>query len=316
MKTKQLLKIKQLSRFIPSLFSFLLFGLSLWAISQQLRHYHPKEVWNGILAIPPLYVVLGIALTGLNYIMLTGYDTLAVHYIRHPLAYYKTALAAVISYAISNSVGLALLSGSAIRYRLYRSWGLNIGEIAKIIAFCNLSFWLGLFAVGGLVFMVEPLQVPTLLHLPFTSVHPLGAIFLILVLIYLLTSIFRKKSLNIGKLEIPHLSLGVCLLQIAITSLDWSIAAAILYFLLPHDIPLSYAGFFGIYLLAQIAGIVSNVPGGLGVFETVIVLLLSSSVSSAEVLASLLAYRGIYYFLPLITAIILLGTYELYERSR
>jgi hypothetical protein len=91
----------------------------------------------------------------------------------------RRRLVAVISYAISNSVGFALLSGSAIRYRFYTAWGLTAWQIGQIIAFCNLSFGLGLFAVGGLVFAVEPLSVPGILHLPFATVHPLGVMFLV-----------------------------------------------------------------------------------------------------------------------------------------
>nr|WP_217523130.1 lysylphosphatidylglycerol synthase domain-containing protein [Pleurocapsa sp. PCC 7327] len=83
---------------------------------------------------------------------------------------------------------------------------------------------------------------------------------------------------------------------------------------MPTATPLSYPEFFGIYLLAQIAGIISNVPGGLGVFETVMLLLLSPPVSSASLLGALLAYRGIYYFLPLSSAILILGLDELHQR--
>jgi uncharacterized membrane protein YbhN (UPF0104 family) len=289
-------------------------ALSLWAIAQELRQYHIREIWSSLTAIPISHVLGAVGLTGLNYIALTGYDTLATYYIRHPLPYRKTALAALISYAISNSVGLALLSGSAIRYRLYRAWGLSVIEIAQIVAFCNLSFWLGLFAVGGVLFLVEPVGVPTLLHLPFTTVHPLGALFLAIVLGYLLATVVRRKPLRFGQWALPHLPLGLCLAQIAVTSLDWALAAAVLYLLLPPAASLSYPVFFAIYLLAQIAGILSNVPGGLGVFETVMLLLLSPSLTSAALFGSLLAYRGVYYFLPLVTAALLLGGYELRQR--
>ena len=72
--------------------------------------------------------------------------------------------------------------------------------------------------------------------------------------------------------------------------------------------------FFGIYLLAQLAGIISNVPGGLGVFETILILLLSPPIPSASLLGALLAYRGIYYFLPLGVSILMLLWYEFKQR--
>jgi hypothetical protein len=298
-------------KFVPYLLSLLLFGLSLWAIAQELQKYTPGEIWASLSAIPSQYLLLAVGLTCLNYLVLTGYDTLAVRYVRHPLSYLKTATAAVINYGISNSVGLALLSGSAIRYRLYSAWGLSIAKITQIIAFANLSFWLGLFAMGGIVFLVQPFPIPQILHLPFTSVDSLGIIFLCVILAYLSAAVFSSKAIRIGRFTIPHLPFGLAIAQITVASFDWMLAAAVFYVLLPASASISWSKFFGVYLLAQIAGVISNVPGGLGVFETVMLLLLSSSISSATILGALLVYRGIYYFLPLMVAALLLGTYEL-----
>jgi uncharacterized membrane protein YbhN (UPF0104 family) len=99
-----------------------------------------------------------------------------------------------------------------------------------------------------------------------------------------------------------------------ISSLDWILAAAVLYALLPADPSISYAAYFGIYLLAQFAGVVSNIPGGLGVFETVLLLLLPPAVSSNALFTSLIAYRMVYYLLPLGVAILLLAGYEIRSR--
>lgn len=308
--------IRHSAQWFPSILGIFLFGLSIWAIRQELRQHTLSELWNSVRAIPVELVWTAIALTVINYWALTGYDTLATYYIRHPMPYHKTALAAIISYAISNTVGLALLSGSAIRYRFYSAWGVSPGQIAQIIAFCNFSFWLGFFAVGGVLFILEPIAVPRLLNLPFSSVHPVGILFLAIVAIYLFWSIFGTRSLRIAGWTLPHLPIQLSLAQIIITSLDWALAAAVLYKLLPSAAPLSYAGFFGIYLLAQLAGILSNVPGGLGVFETVMLVLISPPVATKELFGALLAYRGIYYFLPLGVALLLLGGYELRQRFR
>lgn len=302
---------QRLSQAIPVIIGLSLFGLSIWTISQQFRHYHPRQVLENLQAIPQQSVLMATGLTLLNYIMLTGYDTLAVRLVGSSLAYRQTALVAVISYAISNSVGFALLSGSAIRYRFYARWGLSKVTIAQIIAFCNLSFWIGLFAVGGVLFLVNPPYVPDLLNLPFDSIHSLGILFLACVLGYLgWSAVNTKRRLRIGRWELPHVPLKLALRQIVLTAADWALATGVLYLLLPASIPVSYASFFGIYMLAQLAGIVSNVPGGLGVFETVILLILSPPVGSADLLGALLAYRSIYYFLPLISAVLLFSLYE------
>jgi lysylphosphatidylglycerol synthetase-like protein (DUF2156 family)/uncharacterized membrane protein YbhN (UPF0104 family) len=306
---------KKLTRRAPILLSILLFGISLWAITQELRKYHLMDILNSLTAIPKSYLLLAIALTLLNYLLFTGYDTLAVYHLRQSLPYRRTALVAIVSYAISNSVGFALLSGSAIRYRFYSTWGFSVAKIAQIIAFCNLSFWLGLFAVGGIVFALQPIATPDLLNIPFESVRPVGYIFLGIIFVYLLWSGLSHKPLKIKNWVFPHLPVKLSLVQIALTSLDWMLAGAVLYVLLPVPKHLSYFGFFGIYLLGQLAGIISNVPGGLGVFESVLVLLLAPVISTDKLLGVLLAYRGIYYFLPLGISMLMLGGYELKERA-
>jgi phosphatidylglycerol lysyltransferase len=306
---------KRLSRIVPILLSVLLFGLSIWAITSELRKYRLQDVVNSLNAIPNEYLLSAIALTLLNYLLLTGYDTLAVKYINQSLAYKHTALVAIISYAISNSVGFALLSGSAIRYRFYSAWGFSTAKIAGIITFCNLSFWLGLFAVGSIVFTFSPLSIPQQLNLPFLSVRPVGFILLATIIAYLLWTGLSQKPLKIRNWVFPHLPFKLSLAQISLTSADWMLASAVLYVLLlpvPHHF--SFFSFFAIYLLGQIVGILSNVPGGLGIFETVLILLLSPSIPSDHLLGALLAYRGIYYFLPLGVSIATLGWYELRQR--
>ncbi|WP_017302351.1 phosphatidylglycerol lysyltransferase domain-containing protein [Nodosilinea nodulosa] len=306
--------LKRLSQVVPILLSIGLFAISIWAITSEIRKYPPQSILNSIVAIPPWALVLSIILMMINYGFLTGYEALAARFIRHPLPYNKTALVAVISYAISNSVGFALLSGSAIRYRFYAVWGVTPGKIAQIIAFCNLSFWIGLFAVGGLVFTVEPLAVPRILRLPFHTMHPLGLLFLALIAAYLFLSSISRRSLKIRGWALPHMQLKLSLAQIFVTSCDWALAAAVLYVLLPAHPELTFFIFFGSYLLAQIAGILSNVPGGLGVFETVLILLISPPIASDRLLGALLIYRVVYYFLPLLVGVGLLALYELKQR--
>ena len=188
--------------------------------SDLLQKYQPQVVIAHIQAIPRPTLTLALGLTALNYLFLTGYDILARFFVHHRLPYVKTALVAAISYAISNSVGFALLSGSAIRYRFYAAWGLTPGQITQIIAFCNLSFWIGLLAVGGLVFALEPLTIPSILHLPFDTVHPLGILFLVVIATYLGLSCWSRRPLKIRGWIIPRLPLQLSLAQIAVTSCD------------------------------------------------------------------------------------------------
>ncbi|MEH1932499.1 MAG: lysylphosphatidylglycerol synthase domain-containing protein [Nostoc sp.] len=306
---------KKLRLKFSTLFGLLLLVLSLWAIANELREYNYRDILNSLAAIPKSRLSWAVWLTALGYLVMIGYDILGFSYINRSLSWNKIAFTNFISSAFSNTIGFALLTGSAIRYRFYSSWGVSVVAIAQVIAFANFTFWLGMFAVAGFLFLINPLKIPTQLHLPFTTVRPIGVIFLLLVAAYLLGSIFIKQPLIIRGQEFRFPTFKISLVQIAISSFDWILAAAVLYAVLPTNISLSYLDFLGIYLLAMFAGVVSNVPGGLGVFETIILLILSSKVSAAAVLGSMLVYRGVYYYLPLLLAAGLLGLYEIRFRS-
>ncbi|MBD2508497.1 UPF0104 family protein [Nostoc muscorum FACHB-395] len=308
--------LKKLQLNFSALFGLSLLVLSLWAIANELHEYNYRDILNSLAAIPKSRLSWAIWLTVLGYLVMIGYDILGFSYINRSLNWNKIALTSFISSAFSNTIGFALLTGSAIRYRFYATWGVPAVAIAQVIAFANFTFWLGMFAVAGCLFLINPLKIPTQLHLPFATVRPIGVIFLLLVASYLLGSIFIKQPLIIRGQEFRFPDFKISLIQIAISGLDWILAAAILYAVLPTNISLSYLDFLGIYLLAMFAGVVSNVPGGLGVFETIILLILSSKVSAAAILGSMLAYRGVYYFLPLLVASVLLGIYEIRFRTR
>jgi uncharacterized membrane protein YbhN (UPF0104 family) len=99
--------------------------------------------------------------------------------------------------------------------------------------------------------------------------------------------------------------------QLAVTSLDWLLAAAALYVLLPDTVQISYPALLGLFLLGQAAAMISHVPGGLGVFETVLLLALADSGGAPALTAALLLYRLIYYLLPLLLGSLLLALHEI-----
>lgn len=301
----------KLFRLLTSCFSLVIFILSLWTINKNFHDYNTQNIWNILSTVPLSNILRAIALMSFNYVIMTGYDCLAVNYVRHNLSYSKKALVGIICSGISNSVGFALVSSCMIRYRFYSNWGLSVISIAQISAFCNLTFILGLFVMGSVIFLTNPLKIPYLLNLPFVSVQPLGIIFLILILAYLLVTVICKEPVKIGQCTLPNLPLKIVLGQLIISALDWSLAASVFYSIFSASISFSYSTFFGIYMLAQVAGLASNIPGGLGIFETVILVFLSPFISTEQLFGFLLIYRVVYYFIPLTISVLLLGKYEL-----
>lgn len=291
----------------------LLFAGALWLLHRELTHFHYQDVVAFLRSLPPERMVLALAFTAAGYLTLTGYDVLALRYLKRPLPYRRAALASFISYAFSNNLN-AVVTGMPIRARFYTAWGLGAEEVARLIAFCVLAFWMGFLTLCGVTFTFFPQQLPQALHLPFASERPLGALCLLVAAAYLVATFTRRRPLRLRGWEIELPTPPAALAQIALSSLDWTLAGAVLYVLLPPSPQLSFPAFFGFFLLAQLVGLVSHSPGGLGVFDTLIVLLLAPAVPAAAVLGALVLFRAIYYLLPLVLAALLLAGAELVQR--
>ena len=297
------------------LLGLLLFSGALWVLHHQLRAYQLSDIIKTVERLSSQRLLLALALTFLSYLIMTGYDLLALRYVHHPLPYGRVAMASFVSYAFSNSMGFGMIAGASVRYRLYTAWGLSAFDITQIVSFCTLTLWLGFFTLGGVVFLAKPFMLPSVVHFPFKSAHVLGMVCLAFVIAFILWSALLRSPIRIRGWEFSLPTPRLLVSQITVASLDWALAGAVLYALLPPGPGLSYAGFIGLYLLSQWVGLVSQVPGGLGVFETVLILLLSPYLPASQVLGSLLAYRGIYYILPLFSAALLLGAQELLRKQ-
>lgn len=293
----------------------LLFLISVLIIlKQELGQFNLTEILVSLSAITRQKITNAILLTCIGYLIIAHYDKIAFISGDYFLKNSKILTTSFISYAICNNIGFTLLVGGTIRYYFYNYYRVPKKIIVKAIAFSNLNFWLGLFAIGGMTFLINPVAIPELLNTQFVTVRPLGLIFLSLISIYLYLS-WQQQYLTIKGQTFILPSLSISLTQIVISCLDWAIASAVLYILLPDELDLSYGSFFGIYLLGITAKVISNIPGGLGIFETVIIHLLPQQVTTNEALGSLLAYRSIYFFLPLLISLMLLGIYTINQRK-
>ncbi|MCL5271451.1 MAG: bifunctional lysylphosphatidylglycerol flippase/synthetase MprF [bacterium] len=306
--------MKRFGKILGSILGIGLFSLALWVLHRELRAYNYHQVVGQLGAINGWRVALGVALTGLSYFILTGYDTLAFRYIGHPLEYRKVATASFIGYAFAYNIGLSNLAGGSIRYRLYSAWGLSAVEIAQVIVFCGLSLWLGFCLVGGLIFLGTPLTLPSQLPLPFADTRPFGAILLALVAAGLALTLLRPRPIRVRDWVFTLPSPRLYLAELAISSIDWLVAGTVFFALLPASAQIHFTWFMGIFMLAHLVGAASNIPAGLGVFEMVIIPALSSYVPGAQVVGVVVVYRIIYYILPLITAAGLLGIHEVSQR--
>ncbi|MDD4890146.1 MAG: bifunctional lysylphosphatidylglycerol flippase/synthetase MprF, partial [Phycisphaerae bacterium] len=250
-------------------------------------------------------------LTLLAYLLLTCYDLLAVRYARVRVGPGKTMFASFLSYVFSNNVNLSVFGASAVRFRLYTAWGVAGVDVVKIIAFTTMTFWLGLMTVAGATFVIARPRLPAALHSPVETTLPIGVLFLALSAGYVVWCGLRRQPVRVRSVVLPVPSIAQAFVQVLLGAADWTLAGLILYTLLRANAPVTFGHVLAMYFLAQVVGLISHVPGGLGVFEGVMVVLLSPVLPAQEALAVLIAYRMIYYLLPLAVGAVVMGAYEL-----
>ncbi|RCS43914.1 bifunctional lysylphosphatidylglycerol flippase/synthetase MprF [Bremerella cremea] len=288
-----------------NILTVVMFGGALWLLHYEFRNLHAHDVAESFETLPWQAVVLSLFFTVLNYAVMIGYDWLAVNLIDHVLKLRQVAIVSFLYYSFSNTLG-SVFGGTPIRVRLYASWGMTSPEIVRMILLIAAAFWMGLFTLGGTLFLFTPFDIPARFNLPLTTSRPLGAILLSMVGLFFVVCWVRQRPLHWMKINFQPPPLRIALAQTLVSATDFMCASAALYVLLPKDAQISFLPFTAIFILAIIVSLVSHVPGGLGVLELVVVTMLPFS-DSHGLLASLLAYRVIYYLLPLTVGLCIVG---------
>jgi phosphatidylglycerol lysyltransferase len=302
----------RLRRAVPPLLGLILFAAALLVLRKELHAVTWHELTSDVLATPTAKILAALLLTALNYAALTGYDLLAFAYIGNPLSRWRVAGASSLAYAVANSVGFAMFSGAAVRYRFYTRWGVTAQELSRIVFSYSVTFWLGLLALGGLALVASPL--PRVHDLPAHALGaPVGWLLLLTSVAYLVVVIVRREPIRVFRFVLPVPPPRIAFAQLGVSAVEWALAGAVLYVLLPKS-SLPFLALLGAFLAAQLLGLASHVPGGVGVFEGLMVILLKPFLSSAQLLPALVVYRLVYYVLPLAVALVALVADELRQR--
>ena len=234
--------------------------------------------------------------------MLIGYDWLATRHLGYELPWSTLAAASFASFTMSHTLGVTVLTGGTVRYRIYTRAGVKPVDIAMIILLCGWTFWLGIVAVAGLGLVIAPD-----LATPFKDLAPsaerwAGAILLAGTASYLLLATVWRREFRIWSYRFFIPDGRETLWQIVIGAVDLAFAGGALYLLLPDVGAPGLLTFLTIYAVAMVTGALSHSPGGLGVFEGVILLLLPEA-PKAGVLAALVMFRLIYTYIPFLLGI-------------
>lgn len=299
----------ELLRWLGPLAALLVLGAVAYVLHGQLARLRLPNVVAHLRTIPYDRALGALGLTAVDYCLISGYDLLALRYVRKRLHYGRVLFTSFIAATFGHNLGFSAFTGGAIRLRLYTTAGITAVEVATITVFYSLSIALGLTTLAGLSMALAPDSAAAALHLLPDWSALIGALLLSGVCAYALWATLSRRAVEVRgwALRSPGTLLGWG--QIALSVADLSVAASVLWWLLPASAHIGLLPFLGAYAIALAAGIISHVPGGIGVFETVILLTLHGA-SVDALLGSLLAFRAVYYLVPLLVGVTLFGYQE------
>ncbi len=293
--------------------TLLLFGIALIACRHLLSELDIYALHDQLLSVPAPALGGAFLATAVGFVILLGYEWSASRYADVKLPPASLAMGGFCAFAIGNAIGLSLLSGGSVRYRLYARQGVGAAEVARMTLFASLSLGCALPPLAALATLSNLPAAATALRLP-ESVLGTVAIAVLLLSAALAYGLYRRRlpeqpftdslMTRIGRRTLRLPGARLTLLQLVITALDVAAAATVLYLLLPEAPP--FGAFLLVYLLALAAGVLSHVPGGVGVFEAILLAAFANQLGAAPLAAALLLYRLIYVVLPMLVACVVL----------
>lgn len=261
------------------------------------------EVWTVICGYNRAALLGASALVVLSYAIYGCYDLLARIYCGHKLAKRQVMLVSFICYAFNLTLS-TWVGGIGMRYRLYSRLGLPGSTITRIFSLSITTNWLGYILLAGVIFTAGVVPLPEHWYITETSLRILGGFLLLIAAIYLGCCAFaRRRHLTIKGQKLVLPSWRFALAQMLLSSFNWMVMGAIIWLLTSAAV--DYFFVLGVLLLSSVAGVIVHIPAGIGVLEAVfIALLVGEHISQGAIIAALLAYRVLYYFLPLLLATI------------
>ncbi len=277
-------------------------GIGFEALRLVLREVHLKDVRGALHAVSQQRIALSLMLTTGSYLLLTGLDWVALRVVGKPLPWRIAAAGSFTSYTLSHNLGLSLITGGSARLRLYGAAGLSFGEIAQVAAICGLAFWAGVAGAAGIGLSAGAGVTFGPVTLTPLVAHAVGATLLALLAVLPVVRARGHTALGPERLRVALPSLRQMGALATLSLADLAMASAALFVLVPDIAPGAFPGFVVAYAVAVVVALVLHVPGGLGVFETMVLATVPGD--RPALFAALLMYRLIYYILPLIIAAI------------
>lgn len=274
-----------------------------------LRNQDWGEVWQALKRYPATTLLAGAVIALASYAVFSSFDLIGKAYTGHPLRRGQVMLIAFVCYAFNLNLS-SWVGGIALRYRLYTRRQVKAATVTRILSLGLLTNWSGYLLVAGIVFACGLPPLPDSVHIGATSLRVAGCVMVLASVGWVLACRFsRKRSWTWKSHEITLPSSPMALLQVASGAVNWTLMGTLMWWVMPAgaDFPTVLA----ILLISSIAGVIAHIPAGLGVLETIFITLMQGQYGKGTLLAALIAYRALYFLMPLALACL---TYLYMER--
>ncbi|MBQ7617330.1 MAG: UPF0104 family protein, partial [Desulfovibrio sp.] len=246
--------MKKYLRYLGPFLVTLIFCLAIYLLYHKLKQYSLAQIRDCMQQVPSWRLLFCLFSTGISYLILVGYDWLAIKAIHKSLSLPRVGLVSFVGQAVSYNFG-ALLGGTTVRYRFYTAWDFSLTDIVRLVLMLAVTFWVGVLGLCGIFFVIAPPHIPEelLLHLPFADLRVLGFVLFLVAFLYLALCFRVRHPVHLFGKEFVFPEPRIAVAQFIVAGVDILAAAFCMYILLPSSLNISFWDFVPSYLLAQVA---------------------------------------------------------------
>ena len=275
----------------------ILLAAAAWVIWRQLHHLSWHELKHAFAAWGPWRIAASVAAVIASYLCLAVNEWAGLRWAGARVPPLTTLLGSFVLNAFAHSLGTAVVVGAAVRLKVYAALRVSLVEIVNVTAFTNVSFSLGMAGIAGGGLLAAPAWRLHAVHLPPEIARVVGVVLLLSIPAYVVLCASVRGILSVlgHQFVLPTWKWAVA--QVVIGVVDNVLTVLIPWVLLPTNL-IGLSAFTGAFAVATVTGVVSSVPGGAGVFESVLLTLLPH-VDRAPLAAAFVGYRLFYFLIPL-----------------
>lgn len=303
------------SRLLRTVFAVGVLGAAVWIIWREVRDTSLAQIATALAGIPGWALGAALALTVVSYACLATTEVILVRAMGFRVPRLRSALTSAAAFAASNSLGFSLASQGAVRLRGYGPAGLSHGQIARLTVVVSLAVSLSGIVTAGLTLAAAPLVFAHALDRPALIVGVVALLLTAPAALWLLA--FPRTGpawLGGGTAEPPTGRTRAVALGVGLG--DWLTSGVALFVLVPQPTITGLAVFLVVFVLGSLVSAASGVPGGIGVFEAIVISLTPLVAQTHETAAALLVYRLIYSLGPATAAVVVFVAFKAAGRLR